>query len=168
MLYIDSGISGIFIFALLSIPGNLTIPWWSLCEHSTNLCKVNLLPVVAIKIICGCFSQPLYFNSAVTRFVIRTFLLSSCVFRVIDKKELSRLVFIYSKLHSQQNHGLTDRGPIFVMMPTVQGIETLCRPHLPILFRTTLIPRSILQLVMTVILGSNYDGKTFSTLCSTV
>ena len=80
MLYIDSDISGIFMFALLSIPGNLTIPWWSLCEHSTNLCTVNLLLVVAIKIICGCFSQPLYFNSAVTRFVIRTFLLSSCVF----------------------------------------------------------------------------------------
>ena len=72
---------------------------------------------------------------------------------------------------------------IFVTMPTVQGIETLCRPHLPILFRTTLIPRSILQLVMTVILGSNYVlrsytgikdhknlgyDKTFSTLCSTV
>ena len=72
---------------------------------------------------------------------------------------------------------------IFVMMPTVQGIETLCRPHLPILFRTTLIPRSILQLVMTVILGSNYVlrsytgikdhknlryDKTFTTLCSTV
>ena len=45
---------------------------------------------------------------------------------------------------------------IFVMMPTVQGVETLCRPHLPILFRTTLIPRSILQLLMTVIPGSNY------------
>ena len=45
---------------------------------------------------------------------------------------------------------------IFVMMPTVQGVETLCRPRLPVLFRTTLIPRSILQLLMTVILGSNY------------
>ena len=40
--YIDSGISGIFMFALLSIPGNLTIPWWSLCEHSTNLCHYKL------------------------------------------------------------------------------------------------------------------------------
>ena len=42
MLYIDSGISGIFMFALLSIPGNLTIPWWSLCEHSTNVCLYEL------------------------------------------------------------------------------------------------------------------------------
>ena len=72
---------------------------------------------------------------------------------------------------------------ISTMMPTVQGIETLCRPHLPVLFRTTLIPRSILQLPMTVILGSNYVlrsnagikghrnlgyDKTFSTLCSTL
>ena len=72
---------------------------------------------------------------------------------------------------------------ISTMMPTVQGIET-CRPHLPILFRTTLIPRSnVLQLVMTVILGSKYVlrsytgikdqknlgyDKTFTTLCSTV
>ena len=45
---------------------------------------------------------------------------------------------------------------IFLMIPTVQGVETLCRAHLPVLFRTTLIPRSILQLLMTVILGSNY------------
>ena len=72
---------------------------------------------------------------------------------------------------------------ISTMMPTVQGIETLCRPHLPVLFRSTLIPRSILQLPMTVILGSNYVprsntgikghrnlgyDKTFSTLCSTL
>ena len=42
MLYFDSDISSIFMFALLSIPGNLTIPWWSLCEHSTNLCLYEL------------------------------------------------------------------------------------------------------------------------------
>ena len=42
MLYIDSGMSGIFMFALLSIPGKLTIPWWTLCEHSTNLCLYEL------------------------------------------------------------------------------------------------------------------------------
>ena len=74
---------------------------------------------------------------------------------------------------------------IFVTMPTVQGIETLCRPHLPILLQDHTHPdaRSILQLVMTVILGSNYVlrsytgikdhknlgyDKTFPTLCSTV
>ena len=45
---------------------------------------------------------------------------------------------------------------IFLMIPTVQGVETLCRAHLPVLFRTTLIPRSILQLLMTALLGSNY------------
>ena len=69
------------------------------------------------------------------------------------------------------------------MMPTVQGVETLCRPYLPVLFRTILIPKSILQLVMAVILRSNHvlrsnTGirghknlgyvKTFSTLRSTV
>ena len=43
------------------------------------------------------------------------------------------------------------------MTSTVQGIEMLCRPHLSVLLRTTLIPRSILQLVMTVTLGSNYE-----------
>ena len=42
MLYNDSGISSIFMFALLSIRGSLTIPWWSLCEHSTNLCLYEL------------------------------------------------------------------------------------------------------------------------------
>ena len=42
MLYIDSGISSIFMFALLSIRGNLAIPWWSLCKHSTNLCLYEL------------------------------------------------------------------------------------------------------------------------------
>ena len=42
MLDIDSGFSGIFMFALLSIPGNITVPWWSLCEHSTNLCLYEL------------------------------------------------------------------------------------------------------------------------------
>ena len=42
MLYIDSGIPGIFMFALLWIRGNLTIPWWSLCEHSTNVCLYEL------------------------------------------------------------------------------------------------------------------------------
>ena len=42
MPYIDSGISGIFMFALLSIPANLTIPWWSLCKHSTNVCLYEL------------------------------------------------------------------------------------------------------------------------------
>ena len=55
-----------------------------------------------------------------------------------------------------QSTEVIEISTIFLMMPTVGGIETLCRPHLPVLFRTTLIPRSILQLVMTVILDSNY------------
>ena len=55
-----------------------------------------------------------------------------------------------------QSTEVIEISTIFLMMPTAQGIETLYRPHLPVLFRTTLIPRSILQLVMTVVLDSNY------------
>ena len=80
------------------------------------------------------FHKPLHSEPppsvAIKRFVVASLNPFTLILRLLDlsselfccrhvslelsiKKEHSRLVFIYSKLHSQQNHGLTDRGPNF-------------------------------------------------------
>ena len=87
---------------------------------STVTFTVNLLLVVALKIICSCSSQPFalklrYWLSRAwldmtTRFVIRTFLLSSCVFseagasKVITK--ITRLLLTVAKKQNKTKQAL--------------------------------------------------------------
>ena len=98
---------------------------------STVTCTVNLLPIVAIKVICSCFSQPLYLKAAVLilsppwldltiRFVTRTCSLSLCAFSEAGVSKVIAKITLLSLLVAKKRNQIRRRGLFCKILETIE------------------------------------------------